>query len=59
MRAIGLQQPDRPTWLQRIVEEFERKHRTEPARQEIKNQLRGVADDSAALELLRRLQTAT
>ena len=59
MRAIGLQQPDRQTWLQRIAEEFQRKHRTEPARQEIKNQLRGVADDSAALELLRRLQTAT
>jgi DNA primase len=59
MRAIGLQQPDRQIWLQRIVEEFQRKHRTEPARQEIKNQLRGVADDSAALELLRRLQTAT
>ena len=59
MRAIGLQQLGRAAWLERIVEEFHRKHQVEPQRQEIKNQLRAVGDDSAALELLRRLQTAS
>jgi hypothetical protein len=41
------------------VEEFHRKHRVEPERQEIKNQLRAVGDDSAKMELLRRLQATT
>ncbi|HEV3118708.1 MAG TPA: DNA primase [Gemmataceae bacterium] len=59
MRTVGLQQGERAAWLERIVEEFHRKHRLEPERQEIKNQLRSVGDDSAALELLRRLQTTT
>ena len=45
--------------MQRIVEEFHRKHRVEPERQEIKNQLRAVGDDSAKMELLRRLQATT
>ena len=58
-QPVGLQQGERAAWLERIVEEFHRKHRVEPERQEIKNQLRAVDDDSAALELLRRLQTTT
>jgi DNA primase len=58
MREIGLQQPERETWLARVVEEFHRKHRDEPQRQEIKNQLHAVNDHAAALDHLRRLQAA-
>ena len=59
MREIGLQQPERETWLERIVEAFRRKHQVEPARQEIQNQLRAVGDHSSALEWFKRLQSAT
>jgi DNA primase len=57
MRDIGLQHAERTAWLERILDEFHRKYQVEPAKQELKNQLRAASDDAAALELLRRLQT--
>ncbi|MBY0522334.1 MAG: DNA primase [Gemmataceae bacterium] len=58
--ALGLQElgrliPDRAECLRGLAASF-RKQRDEPRKQELKNQLRAVNDDSTALELLRQLQ---
>ena len=55
LQEVGRSHPDRPGWLRRILACFhERQDR--PARNEIRNQLRAVCDDAAALELLRQVQ---
>jgi DNA primase len=58
MQEVGRLHPDRPGWLRKIVAAF-RQRRALPEKLELHNQLHAAADHSAAVELLRRLQTQT
>ncbi len=54
-QEIGRMHPDRPRWLEEVVEAF-RQRRSRAETREIKNQLQTAQDHGTALELLRQLQ---
>jgi DNA primase len=56
MQEVGHQITDRSVRFGQLMEEFCRRHRVAPARQELHNQLHAATDHAAALDLLRRLQ---
>ncbi len=59
LQAVGLGMTDRPDWLARVLDWFDR-HREEAEKKALKEQLAaGPADDRQAVELLRRLQART
>jgi DNA primase len=58
MQEVGLKNPDRAAWLERLLTEF-RRRRVMPHRQELRNQLQAARDHTEAVELLRRLQERT
>jgi DNA primase len=55
MQDIGLQNPNRADWLQRLLEFFQQR-RNRSAKQMLQTQLQSTNDHQAALELLRQMQ---
>jgi hypothetical protein len=53
---IGRKITDRPVRMRELLAVFREKHRIEPQKREIKNQLHAAGDHDQALELLRQLQ---
>ena len=58
MQEIGRTMVDRPEWLRRIIAGF-RERVTQSEQRRLRDQLTGVDDHAAAVELLRKLQNQT
>jgi DNA primase len=56
MQEIGLANPNRREWLDRLLLAFRRRHSVRPRQLELKNQLQSVSDHGTAVGLLRQLQ---
>lgn len=55
LQDVGRHVTDRALRFRQLLEEYRRRHRLEPVKQELHNQLHAATDHAAAVELLRRL----